>query len=131
MDHDITENIAHLVLTGDNSFEQHMEEQGETLRRLKCINPFYGRLIERGAELLLSLFDLDDRDFAVRLPALAHLDKPSRQQFLRAIERHLEECEHCAITYQNELDLNARIEQACCENRELILDQLEEEIPAH
>src|ERR671927_223566 len=108
MEYDITGNIAHDVVTG-NGFEQYMEEQGETERLLKCINPFYGRLIEKGVELLLSLFDLDDRDFAVRLPALAHVDKRDRQQFLGAVEHHLEECEHCAKTYQNELDLNARI----------------------
>ena len=131
MESDIMGNIAHHVLTEGSSFEQHLEEQAEIQRRLKCINPFYGRLIERGVELLFSLFDLDDRDFAVRLPALAHVDRRGRQQFLGVLERHLDECEHCAITYQNELDLNARIEQACCDNRNSLLDQLEEEVPAH
>ncbi len=131
MEYDITGTIASRALKADASFERHMEEQEETLGRIKCINSFYGRLIELGVELLFSLFDLEDRDFAVRLPALAHLDKAGRQQFLKDTERHLEECEHCAIAYQHELDINARIEEACCENRESLIEQLEEQMPVH
>jgi hypothetical protein len=131
MEYDITGTIANLVIKGDSGFEQYMEDQEETLHRIKCNDLFYGGLIEMGVEVLFSLFDLEDQEFAQRLPALAHLDRSGRQQFLEQIEHHLENCEHCAIAYQNELELNARIEQVCCANREELLDQLEEGMLAH
>ena len=128
MEHDITGNIASLVIKANSELVEQIEEHKRTLRRLGCSNPFYGGWIEMGIEYLFSVFDLEDRDFAARLPALADLNKPARRQFIKNMERHLQDCEHCALKHQHELNLNARIEEACLENREYLLDQLGPEI---
>ena len=129
MEYDITGNIANLVINADPQLVQKIEEHKRTLRRLGCKNPFFGGWVEMGVEYLFSVFDLEDRYFAARLPALAHLNKPARRQFIKNMESHLHDCEHCALKHQHELDLNARIEEACRGNRDTLLDQLGAEIP--
>jgi hypothetical protein len=81
-----------------------------------------------GVELLFSIFELEDHDFARQLPELAHMSTSARRQFLKHIETHLHECDHCALRQQYERSLNARIEEACSDNRELLIKQLEEEL---
>lgn len=128
MEYDITDTIAILVRKADSNFERELEEQEEVLRDLKCSNPYYGEWLDMGFELLSSIFDLEDLDFARELPDLAHLSKSARGQFLRHIETHLRQCEHCALKQQYDLALNVRIEEACSDNRELLIQQLEEEL---
>ena len=129
MDYDLSGNIANLVIEAHPELVQQIEEHKCTLRRLRCTNPFHGGWVGMGVEYLFSVFDLDDRDFAARLPALADLNRPARRQFIKNMERHLQDCEHCALKYQHELVLNGHIEAACRENREALLDQLGSEIP--
>lgn len=131
MKNDITGNIANFVVEADPDLLQEMEKQKQHLRRLKCSNPFFGGWVEMGIQYVLSVFELEDRDFAARLPALAHLNKPARRQFIKRMERHLHDCEHCALKHQHELDLNARIEESCRENRQALLEQLGVKIAIH
>ena len=128
---DISGNIANFVIEADPDLLQEMEKQKQHLRRLKCINPFFGGWVEMGIEYLFSVFELEDRDFAARLPALAHLNKSARRQFIKRMERHLHDCEHCALKHQHELDLNARIEESCRENRQALLEQLGVKVAIH
>ena len=128
MEDDITSTIASLVRKANSNFERELKEQEETLRGLECINPYYGEWLDMGVELLFSIFELEDNDFARQLPELAHLSKSARRQFLKHIEAHLRECDHCALVQQYQVTLNAKIEEACIDNRELLIQQLEEEL---
>lgn len=131
MKNDITGNIANLVIEADPDLLAEMEKQKQHLGRLKCSNPFFGGWVEMGIAYLFSVFELEDRDFAARLPALAHLNKSARRQFIKRMEHHLHDCEHCALKHQHELDLNARIEESCRENRQALLEQLGVKIAIH
>ena len=128
MEYDIRSTIAKLVRKANSNFERELKEQEEALRCLECINPYYGEWLDMGVELLISIFELDDHDFARQLPEMAHLSKSARRQFLKQIEAHLCECDHCALQQQYELALNSQIEEACSDNRELLIQQLEEEL---
>lgn len=131
MKHDITGNIANFVVEADPDLVQELEKQKQHLRRLNCNNLFYGGWVEMGIEYLFSVFELEDRDFAARLPALAHLNQSARRQFISRMKDHLRDCEHCALKHQHELELNARIEESCRENRQALLEQLGEKIAIH
>ena len=128
MEYDITDTIAILVRKAASNFEQELEKYEEALRGLECINLYYGEWLEMGVELLFSIFELEDPDFARQIPELAHMSKSARGQFLKHIETHLHECDHCALRQQYERSLNARIEETCSDNRELLIQQLEEEL---
>jgi hypothetical protein len=128
MKYDIAETLAELVRKANSNFDRELEEQEKTLRCRECINPYYGEWLDMGVALLFSIFELEDHDFARQLPELAHLSRTARRQFLKHIEAHLYECEHCALKQQYELSLNEKIEEACSDNRELLIQQLEEEL---
>ena len=130
MEYDITATIANFVRKADPGFEQQMEEQAQALRLLCCVNIFYGRWVEMGVEFLFSALELEDRDFATRLPALAHLTKPARSRFLQEMKSHLHACQYCALKHKHEIELNARIEKAFQENSRSLLQQLQAETPA-
>ena len=128
MEYDIADTLAELVRKADSNFDHELKEQEKTLRCLECTNPYYGEWLDMGVGLLFSIFELEDHDFVRQLPELAHLSKLARRQFLKHIEAHLCECEQCALKQQYELTLNERIEEACSDNRELLIQQLEEEL---
>jgi hypothetical protein len=129
MEYDITDTIANFVRRADPGFEQQMEEQAQALGLLCCVNIFYGRWVEMGVEFLFSALELEDRDFATRLPALAHLNKPERRRFLEQMKDHLHACQYCALQHKHELELNARIEEAFQENTRSLLQQLQANSP--
>ena len=131
MEYDITGTIANLVREADTHFEQQMEEQAEALRRICCIDSSQGRWVEIGVEFLFSAFELEERDFAGRLPELAHLSKSARQQFAESLADHLRACDHCALKHQYELDLNVRIEQAMRGNSDFLLQELQVKMGDH
>lgn len=130
MEYDIRATTANFVHEADPNFEQQMEEQAQELRAISCLDPFYGRWVKAGIEFLFSALDLEDRDFAAHVPALAHLTKIDRQQFLRRMEDHLRDCRHCALEYEIERNLNARIENAFQENSHTLLLLLQERTPS-
>ena len=123
MEYDITETIAKHV-RDEADFDQQAEEHAEALRQVCCTDPSLGQWIELGIEFVFSALALDDREFASRLPALADLNKPARQEFLTNLKHHLRECRSCTINDEIERDLNARIERACRENSASLLKQL-------
>lgn len=124
MKYDIRDTIAKFVRAADPGFDEGMERRDQNLRRTSCINLFYGRWVDGGVEFLFSVFELEDQDFATRLPAMAHLTKAARRQFLEHMKDHLEACSHCALKHECELDLNARIERAFQQNSGSLLQQL-------
>lgn len=128
MEYDITDTIADFVRKDDSNFERELEEQEAALRRLKCINPYYGDWLDMGVDLLFSIFKLEDHAFARRVPELAHLSKSTRRRFLKHLETHLRDCDPCALKRRYALALDASIEKACCDNGKLLIQQLEEEL---
>ena len=129
MEYDIRDTIANFVRKADPDFEKHKEEQEQGLRRTSCINPRLGRWLDIGIEFLFSVLELEDRDFTVRLPVLAHLTKAGRRRFLKLLKDHVQVCRHCGLKHEHELDLNARIEQTFQENGQFLLRQLGPTIP--
>src|SRR6185312_12558157 len=121
MEYDITDTIADLVRKADPNFDREQKERDEALRSLECTNAYYGEWLDMGVELLFSTFELEDHDFARELPELAHLSKASRRQFLEEVTLHLHDCDHCALRQQHESALTQTIEQACSDNRELLI----------
>ena len=129
MEYDIRDTIANFVRKADPDFEKHKEEREQGLRRTSCINPNLGRWMDIGIEFLFSVLVLEDRDFTVRLPILAHLSKTGRRRFLKLLKDHVDVCRHCALKHEYELDLNARIERTFQENSQFLLEQLRATTP--
>ena len=130
MEYDIRNTIANFVRKADPLFEKHREEREQRLRRTGCINPHLGRWMDIGVEFLFSVLKLEDRDFKVRLPSLAHLSKPGRRRFLKLLQDHVQVCRHCALKLEDQLDLNSRIELAFQDNSQFLLGQLRTMTPA-
>lgn len=78
--------------------------------------------------LLRSLSLLDD-DFAQMFPSMANIPRRRRQQIAATLESHFEFCRHCTLKAAYDLDLDARINQVCSENRDR-LRQLFQNEPA-
>jgi hypothetical protein len=124
MEYDITHTIAKFVREADAQLATHQEPPALDLTAAACINWTYGRWVDLGIEYLLSVFVLDDEDFVVRLPILAHLKKAERQRFARGLTDHLHACSYCARKHKEELAMNARIESALQDNSDMLLRQL-------
>ena len=129
MEYDIRDTIGNFVRKADPDFEKHKEEREQGLGRTTCINPNLGRWMDMGIEFLFSVLVLEDRDFTVRLPILAHLSKTGRRRFLKLLKDHVHVCRHCALKHEYELDLNARIELTFQENSQFLLEQLRATTP--
>jgi hypothetical protein len=124
MEYDIRNTIANFVRKADPNFEKHREDREQRLRQTTCINPNLGRWVDLGVEFLFSVLELDDQDFKVRLPILAHLSKTGRRRFLKLLQEHVKVCRHCALKHEDESDLNSRIDQAFEDNSEFLLEEL-------
>lgn len=129
MEYDITDTIANFVRGAGSNFDQQMKEQAHRLRLVSCTNPAYGRWVDVGIEFLFSALELEDGDFAVRIPALVDLNKSDRRQFRERMQDHLETCGHCALKHEYERDLNARIQETFQEHRGCLLRQLRQDGP--
>jgi hypothetical protein len=123
MKYDIIDQIATIVREKQSARDEPTQP-AQTANRLSCINPFYGEWVDIGVEYFFSVFELDDRDFASQIPALAHLGKSARQRFIKRMRKHLQACSCCALKHRIEINLNADIEQACRENSDFLLQQL-------
>jgi len=129
MEYDITDTIANFVRGTGPGFDEQMKEQARRLGLVSCTNPAYGRWVDIGIEFLFSALELDDRDFGVRLPALADLNKSDRRQFRERMQEHIESCGHCALKHEYESNLNARIEETFQEHRSSLLRELRQDRP--
>jgi hypothetical protein len=120
--------IADLILKTAPDIASRLEYQAEALREAECTKPVVGLWIdENDVKYLLSAFALEQKDFAARFPAMAHITEQERQQVITTIEDHLDSCPHCSLKRGYDLELDARIKQECQKNREILLQLLEEE----
>lgn len=127
MKNDLTDVIADFVFKSAPDLASRLEAQAGALDEAKCTNPVLGKWIdENDVKYLLSTFALNDEDFAERFPAVAHTTKAERQQVINALEEHFEYCQHCSLKRGYDLELDARIKQACQQNSEVLLQMLEE-----
>lgn len=128
MKNDLTDVIADFVFKSAPDLASRLESQAEALDEAKCSNPVLGRWIdENDVKYLLSTFALNDQDFAEKFPAMAHTTKAERQRVVAALEEHFEHCTHCSLKRGYDLELDARIKQACQQNSDFLLQILEEE----
>jgi len=128
MKSDITDVIADFVLQTAPGLESRLEDQAEALREAKCTDPAVGQwIVASDVKYLLSIFALEDKDFAAKFPTMAHITGPERQQFIATIEAHCEQCPHCSLKRGYDLEWDARIKQSCKQNNNVLLKLLEED----
>ena len=127
MKNDLTDVIADFVFQSAPDLASRLESQAEALAEAKCSNPVLGKWIdENDVKYLLSTLALNDEDFAERFPAMAQTNRAERQQVIAALEEHFNHCLHCSLKRGYDLELDARIKQACHQNSDLLLQLLEE-----
>lgn len=108
--------------------ELRLEAQEAALEEIPCRNPIVGRWItEIDVEKLLSSLDLDDISFAERFPSIAHLGYERRQRMKDELSFHLEHCQHCSLKHSYELELDARIMRLWRQNKDSLLQLLNED----
>jgi hypothetical protein len=128
MKNDLTDVIADFVFKSAPDLASRLEAQAEALAEAQCINPVVGRWVdENDVKYLLSTFALNDKDFAKRFPAMAHTSGAERQQVVATLEEHFEHCQHCSLKRGYDLELDARIKQACQRNSDFLLQVLGED----
>lgn len=128
MKSNIEDAIANFVFQIATDLTSRLEVQEESLRETECTNPTLGRWLDaNGANYLLSVLNLGDKDFAEMHPAMAHVSAPERRRFAAELENHFTQCSHCSLARGYELELDARIEQACRQNNRHLLQQLKKE----
>ena len=120
--------IADMVRQSDAELTARFEYQAEALSEIACTNPVIGHWVDASdVEYLLSTFALGGKDFAAKFPAMAHITEQQRHQLIATIKAHIEECQHCSLKRGYDLELDARIKQACQQNSDHLLRLLEED----
>jgi len=128
MKNDPTDLIADFVFKSAPDLASRLESQAEALDEAKCTNPVLGRWIdENDVKYLFSVFALNDKDFAERFPTMPPMSRAERQRAVAALEEHFEHCQHCSLKRGYDLELDARIKQACEQNSDLLLQMLGED----
>ena len=128
MKNDLTDVIADFVFNSAPDLASRLESQAEALDEAKCSSPVLGRWIdENDVKYLFSTFALNDKDFAEKFPAMAHTTVTERQRVVAALEKHFEHCQHCSLKRGYDLELDARINQACQQNSAFLLQMLNED----
>jgi hypothetical protein len=125
---DITYRIAELVRAAVPGFDSRQEYQAEALTENVCTEPAIGTWVdENDVKYLLSLLALNDSDFNSVIDNPIDLPQSERRELAAAIKAHFERCGHCARKRGYDIELDDRIKTICLENRELLLELLEEE----
>jgi len=120
--------VANFVRRADPEVEFRLEAQAEALDESVCIDARVGQWIDaHDVEYLNAVLDLDDFDFAKRFPSVNHVTYDRRQRMKAEIQTHLAHCPHCSLKHGFELELDSRIMRACRENRDDLLQLLNEE----
>lgn len=128
MGSEISDIITDLVFLADVDLEARLEAQVEALRESGCVNPLLGRWVdENEVNYLLSTLALKDEDFTEEFPAMAHITGQERRGLIAALEAHFEQCPHCSLKRGYDLEMDARIEQACEQNNNTLLRILKED----
>lgn len=125
---EISDIISGLVFLSDVDLEARLEAQADALRESGCINPILGRWVdEHEVNYLLSALALKEADFAEEFPAMAHITEQERRGFISALETHFGRCPHCSLKRGYDLEMDARIEQACEQNKSTLLQILKDD----
>jgi hypothetical protein len=119
--------LADLLSTAESDLQPRLESQAEVLRETPCTDPSaYGRLVaENDVTYLLAVLSLKDESFVAEFPAAAQFDESERRQFVAALEAHIDDCPHCSIKRGYDLEMGARVEQACRQNSGFLLEVLD------
>jgi hypothetical protein len=126
---DITYRIAELVRLAMPELDSRQEYQAEALAENECIEPAIGWWVDTfDVKYLLSLLVLNDSDFRSLVSDPGTLSKEKRLEMAAEIEGHFERCGHCARKRGYDIELDDSIKTICLENREFLLELLEEEV---
>lgn len=124
---DITLLIAELVRQAIPGLDSRQEYQSEALVENICTVPAIGRLIDSNdVKYLMSALALGDSDFGSIFPNIRNLKKSERQELAGTLEDHFEQCGHCSRKRGYDLEWNERITGVCRENKDPLLELLEE-----
>jgi hypothetical protein len=128
MEYDFGNMFADLVFEADSDLRSRLEYQEEALREVGCTDPLFGRWVDAlDVSYMLAVFALKDEDFAAMFPTMAHTTERERQGFLTAMEGHFKRCRHCSLKRGYDLEMDARIERACRQNNDFLLQALAED----
>ncbi len=123
---DIAYVIANLVRQTMPDLDSRFEEQKISLLANKCSAPLLGIWLDAsGAEYLLSMFALDDKDFKAEFPEAVNISRYQRQQISLAIQEHVGKCPHCSIRHSHDIELDKEIEEECRKNTDFLLRLLD------
>lgn len=124
---DITFIIADLLHEAIPNLELRSDYQAEALQENLCTVPEIGRLVDSNdVKYLLSALALENEDFASSFPNISQIEKQERMEFVAVMEDHFERCGHCARKRGYDLELNDQITRVCRENKDPLLELLEE-----
>jgi hypothetical protein len=124
---DVTIKVVELMRQEESDLDWRLTAQAEALNETKCVRPVIGRIIDANdVKFLISALDLEDKDFAIRFSEIAHVTGDKRQRIISTIERHYEECVHCSLKRNYDIELDERIKKTCKKNNNLLLHILEE-----
>lgn len=128
MKYDFSDLFTSLVIQAEPDLATRLEYQGGALQETKCTSPLLGRWIDaHDVVYLFSVLALKDKDFAGIFPSMAHVTAREREQLSAVLERHFEDCTHCSLKRGYDLEMDARIEQACRQNSEFLLQELRQD----
>jgi hypothetical protein len=127
---DIADVVVGHVHASNSDLGSRLKVQERELARIKCIDPAIGRWIDANdLNYLQAAFDLDDKEFAARYPTLPPTTKAGRKELMRAFRRHVKACPHCRLKNEFDLELDKMVNEALAENREALLELLNESEP--
>jgi hypothetical protein len=119
--------LADLMRQADGDLDFRLDAQEEALRDTTCTNPLVGQWIDQNhTGYLMAIFDLDDGEFGKRFPFLSHVTRKQRQAMTAAVEEHLDYCHHCSLKRGFDLEFDSRIQRTCRDNRNTLLQLLDE-----
>ena len=122
--------FANGVWLAQADMKSRLEYQAEALKEIKCINLIVGQWIaQNGVDYLLSVLDLDDHTLGKRFPSFTLVNYERRQRMKAAIESHLENCPHCSLKRGYELEMDALVEKLARQDKDYLLECLEEDEP--
>lgn len=128
MGYEVTDAIADLIFQAEPDLASRLTAQDEVLRKTLCTTPELGRWFDTyDAAYLLSVIALGDEAFVEEFAPMAQVGAATRRHLLVALAAHPDECPHCALKRDYDLEMGGRVERVCQQNSNYLLCLLREE----
>ena len=123
----ILEAIANLVCQSDAEVQNRLREQQQELRQHRCTQPKLGHwVLNHDVNYLLSTLELSEQEFRTRFPK-SRVSVHYRRKLVGDLEKHFQQCIHCSLKRGYDMELDARIEQACKQHANVLLGFMTED----